>query len=376
MSDTDYWFTRAEHDQRIARVQQILRSRGQDALIAFMPESITWLTGYFTRAYGGFQFAIIPASGEPFVVLRDVEKFHFDRTSHYSDCALWSDSDVPLQIGVQAIERFLGKQPKLAVELSAWTLSVTNYLALKDALPGAWIEDAGSMVAALRLIKSPAEVAFQRRAARAAEAGMQAGIDSAQAGASERDMAASICSAMILQGSDLPGPGVLSSGERAFHLHGSYSDRILETGDLVQLETTPNVRQYHARFMRPMKVGMATDAEYRLAETLIDIQDRALAAVAPGVCAAVPDAIYREGVLGAGLGFEYTNKTFYSVGLMLLPNSGEMLSAVPESQWVFEPGMVFHSYVLAQGMGMSETVHVHEGGCERLTHFPRQLFVT
>ena len=101
-----------------------------------------------------------------------------------------------------------------------------------------------------------------------------------------------------------------------------------------------------------------------------------MAAVAPGVCAAVPDAIYREGVLGAELCSEYTNKTFYSIGLMLLPNSGEMLSAVPESSWVFEPGMVFHSYVLAQGMGMSETIHVHKGGCERLTHFPRQLFVT
>ena len=42
----------------------------------------------------------------------------------------------------------------------------------------------------------------------------------------------------------------MSSGERAFHLHGGYSDSILERGDLVQIETTPNVRHYHARFPR------------------------------------------------------------------------------------------------------------------------------
>ncbi|TPQ43249.1 aminopeptidase P family protein, partial [Prosthecomicrobium hirschii] len=201
-------------------------------------------------------------------------------------------------------------------------------------------------------------------------------IEAAVAGTTERDMAAAICAAMIRAGSDLPGPGVLSSGERAFHLHGGYSDRVLERGDIVQLEVTPNVRHYHARFMRPMKVGVATDEEQRTVETLIAIQDQAIATVAPGVAATVPDGIYREGVLGAGLRETYTNKTFYSVGLLLQPSGGEPLEAEPKATWRFEPGMVFHTYVLAHGFGMSETIAVTETGCERLTTFPRRLFVT
>ena len=130
---------------------------------------------------------------------------------------------------------------------------------------------------------------------------MAAATQAATPGSSERDIAAEICSAMIRAGSDLPGPGVLSSGERAFHLHGGYTDRVLSPGDVVQVECTPNVRHYHARFMRPIKAGAATDADHRLAETLIAIQDTALAAVKPGVCAAVPDRLYRDGVLNAGL---------------------------------------------------------------------------
>jgi len=370
------WFPREEYLARVARVQAALRERGQDALLAFLPESVTWLTGYFTRAYGTFQFAIIPAEGEPVLVARDVEEYYLDKTCVFAGRALWTDSDVPIEVGIRAIQAALGATPRLAVELSAWVLNAARFLAIRDALPGAAIEDAGHLVARMRLIKSPAEVAYQRQAARAAEAGMQAGIEAASQGSTEREMAAAICAAMIRAGSDLPGPGVLSSGERAFHLHGGYSDRVLERGDVVQLECTPNVRHYHARFMRPMKVGVATDEDQRTVERLIRIQDAAIAAVAPGVAAAVPDAIYRDGVLSAGLRDSYTNKTFYSVGLLLQPNGGEPLEAAPGSDWHFEPGMVFHTYVLARGFGMSETIVITESGIERLTNFPRQLFVT
>lgn len=204
---------------------------------------------------------------------------------------------------------------------------------------------------------------------------MSAGIAAATEGASEREMAADICAAMIRAGSDLPGPGVLSSGERAFHLHGGYSDRILRRGDIVQLETTPNSHQYHARFMRPIKVTEATDEDHRIVESLIRIQDSAIAEVGPGVPATVPDAVYREGVLSAGLREVYTNKTFYSVGLLLQPSGGEPLEAHPGAQWSFEPGMTFHTYVLARGFGMSETLTVTDAGFERLTNYPRQLFV-
>ena len=94
------------------------------------------------------------------------------------------------------------------------------------------------------------------------------------------------------------------------------------------------------------------------------------------VAATVPDAIYREGVLSAGLRETYTNKTMYSVGFMLLPISGENLEASPVADWSFEVGMTLHTYVLAKGFGMSETIAITPDGYERLTNFPRTLFVS
>jgi Xaa-Pro dipeptidase len=264
----------------------------------------------------------------------------------------------------------------VGAELGSWTVSVARFEKLKALVPGISWHNEQSLVERMRLIKTPAEIAYQRRAGKASEAGMQAAIDSAKVGASEREMAAAICDAMIRAGSDLPGPGVMASGERAYHLHGYYTDRILEPGDMVQIETTPNVRHYHARFMRPIRVAHASDEDYRIVEQLIAIQDAALASIRPGVAATVPDAIYREGVLSAGLRESYTNKTMYSVGFMLLPISGENLEASPVADWSFEVGMTLHTYVLAQGFGMSETIAITPDGYERLTNFPRQLFVS
>ncbi|MBM7045813.1 MULTISPECIES: Xaa-Pro peptidase family protein [Rhizobium] len=375
MATPDYWFEREEFLARLHRVQQALREKGLDGLIAFLPETVTWVTGYFTRAYSTLQFAIIPAEGAPTLFCRDVEEYYLDATCVFSDRIMWSDSDDRMKVAAEAIASRIGRSARLGIELSAWPLSAGRYEYLKSALPHVEWKDESDLTPRMRLIKSPAEIAYQRRAARAAEAGMQAAIDSAGAGISEREMAAEICAAMIRAGSDLPGPGVMSSGERAFHLHGGYSDRVLEPGDIVQIETTPNVRHYHARFMRPIRIGPARDDDQHVVELLTSIQDAALREVRPGVSASVPDAIYRNGVLSAGLRETYTNKTFYSVGLLLQPNGGEPLEAAPSSAWTFEPGQTFHTYVLARGFGMSETIVITDNGYERLTNFPRQLFV-
>ncbi len=376
MADKQYWFSEQEFSERLRRVQTSLHQQGFDALLAFMPESVTWLTGFYTRAYSSFQFAIIPREGLPTVICRDVEAYYLDTTCCYPDRVMWSDSDDKTTLAVNAIRSRLGESPCLLVEMDAWPLSVARFNGLRAGLPKAQWRDAGGLLSRMRFIKSAAELTYQRRAAKAAEAGMQAAIASALPGVSEREMAAQICSAMIRAGSDLPGPGVMSSGERALHLHGGYSDRVLNRGDTVQIETIPNVRHYHARFMRPIKVAAATDEEYQTVETLIAIQDAALSEVRPGVPANVPDEIYRQGVLSAGLRETYTNKTFYSVGLLLAPNGGEPLEAAPGSDWRFEPGMTFHTYVLARGFGMSETILITDDGIERLTQFRRQLFVS
>ena len=370
------WFSIDEYEERIRRVKQDMAARELDCLLLFQPESVTYLSGFFTRGYTSFQFLILPLDGSPIVVCRDMEAYYLETTYAFSDRFLWTDSDDKNQVMIAAIKKAGFANARLGLEKSAWQMNATRYEALAAGLPDAELLDIRDLVGRHTLIKSPAEIAYQRRAGKAAEAGMAAGAEHARVGVSERELAAAVCQAMILAGSDIPGPGVLSSGERALHLHGGYTDRVLKTGDTVQLETCPCVRHYHARFMRAMKVGRATDTEQALAENLIRIQDQAIAEVGPGVSASVPDHIYRENILSQALEKKYTNKTFYAVGFLLPPSGGQPLEAAPGCTWCFEAGMTFHTYLLVKGFGFSETILVTTDGFERLTQYPRKLIVT
>lgn len=153
MVETNYWFEKAEYDQRLARVQLQLVEKGYDALLAFMPESVTWLTGFFTRAYSSFQFAIIPASGEPTVICRDVEAYYLDSTCIYADRVMWSDSDDKTTVAVQAIRSRLGHSPRLAVEMGAWPLSVARFHGIQAGLPAALMMDESQLVTRIAIYK-------------------------------------------------------------------------------------------------------------------------------------------------------------------------------------------------------------------------------
>lgn len=371
----ELWFSEEEYQHRISKIKDKINQLKIDALIVFFPESVTWSTGFFTRGYSSFQFAIIPAVGKPHIICRDVEEFYIKKTSPFSDYTLWNDSDDKISVAAKAIEAVIGKRSSVAIEEHAWSLSVAKYRGIKKQLSGYRWQDGSSIVSELRLIKSKAEINYQKKAGHAAEMGMAAAIELAITGKSEREMAANVCSKMIINGSDRAGPGVLSSGERAMYLHGGYNDRIFQEKDKIQLETTPHVKYYHARFMRPIMVGDANDHDFRFVESLIKIQDDALNEVKPGVLATIPDTIYREGLLDLGIVKKYTNKTFYSIGLLMEPNGGEPLEAHPLATWKFKKGMTFHTYLLLNGFGMSETIHITANGYERLTNFPRKLFI-
>ena len=61
---------------------------------------------------------------------------------------------------------------------------------------------------------------------------------------------------------------------------------------------------------------------------------------------------------------------------MMDPTDADPLEATATSEWSFEVGMTFHSYLLVKDFGFSETIAVTENGFERLTQYPRQLFVS
>jgi Xaa-Pro dipeptidase len=376
LASRELWFEREEFDGRIARVRDVLRERDVDVLLAFHPASVTYLTGFFSTAYMLFSIAIVPADSgaEPLTACRDNEAYWFRRTGAFDPVLFWEDGDKPSEIIARALAAAGATRARIGFE-SSWPLNEKLEAAIRALLPDATFVDLGDdVVSRLREVKSPAELALIRAAGRAVEAGTVAGIEAARAGVSEREVAAEISAALIRAGSDVAGPGPMGSGERAEHLHARYENRVLQAGDTMNLEVDGCVTEYYARFFRTLKIGRATADERALADRLLRLQERAWAEVRPGAPVSVPDRMIREGIEAEGIA-RYTNNTFSSIGLTLYPPQRSAL-VVRGSDWAFEAGMAFHSYVKVGAFMFSETIAVTDDGHELLTRHPRELIVT
>ena len=76
------WFSTQEYKSRLAKIQNELKKRDLEGLVTLQPETITWTTGYYSKGYTGFQLAIIPAEGDPFIMCRNVSAYYLEKTPY------------------------------------------------------------------------------------------------------------------------------------------------------------------------------------------------------------------------------------------------------------------------------------------------------
>src|SRR5262249_38923387 len=88
-------FPKPEYDRRIRQVQDAIGRKGFDLLLLSGPENIFYLTGQQTPGYYTFQCLCIPASGEPFHVLRSLEAMNCRLNSYIADVTGYADDENP-----------------------------------------------------------------------------------------------------------------------------------------------------------------------------------------------------------------------------------------------------------------------------------------
>ncbi len=261
-------------------------------------------------------------------------------------------------------------------------MTVADFERLQALLPTAAFADGSGIVEACRVVKSDREIAPIRQAARAAEAGMLAGLAAIREGATEDEVAAEMQRATTMLGSEYPGlPVFVASGVRSSFAHATWSGRRIEPGDPVLLEISGCVKRYSAALMRCAVVGRPSAQLQRMADVSREALEAMLAAIRPGRPLGEVWEVWAEAVARGGFEGRF-KRTGYSIGVNFPPDWGEgyILSFRRGETRLLEPNMTFHipSMVKVYGvadMATSETVRVTPGGYELLTNFDRRLFV-
>jgi Xaa-Pro dipeptidase len=375
-------FDPAEYENRLGRLRAEMARRRLDGLLLFAPESHFWATGYDTFGYCFFQ-ALVVTDRDLVLLTRSADLRQAQLTSTIRDVRLWRDGQgVDPTEGLPALlDELRLTGARVGVETDTHGLTAMNGARLNARLcDRATLVEASDLVPALRLVKSPAEIAHVRRAAELGDAAYDAVLPLIRPGAEEGALLAAMQGAVFAGGGGYPANEfILGSGEKALLCRYQSERRRLSDHDQLTLEWAGVSARYHAALMKTVVVGPPRPEHVRMHAAALDALLACEAALKPGrPMAEVIDA-HAHALDKAGFGHARLNACGYSLGARFTPSWMDPQMFYEGAETVMGPGMVFflHMILMDSGSGAAMTLGrtslVTEAGAEPLSRLPLDL---
>lgn len=184
--------------------------------------------------------------------------------------------------------------------------------------PEAEFYRASRVMAALRCLKDPAELAALRRAGQVADGVIAAAHAACVPGSSEAEVARTVMAAMQQLEPDCHPYGcILASGPNSALPHHETGSRRLAPGEVVILDYGCVLGGYYSDITLTASLGPADEEVRRVHEVVWEAQQRALEAIRPGVAAEAVDAAARGVIEAAGYGEYFIHRTGHGIGLLV-----------------------------------------------------------
>lgn len=376
-------FSAEELAGRRAAACAAMAAQGLDGLLIFRQESMYYLTGYDTFGYVYFQCLYLGADGRLMLITRAPDLRQAQHTSMIEDIRIWADrdgADPVLDLKAALVEFGLSGK-KLGAEFNAYGLPYALGKRLVTALEDSFtLLEASDLVTKLRLIKSPAELVYVRRAAELADAALDAAHQTVAPGVFEGDILAAMHGAIYRGGGDDPANEfIIGSGRDALLCRYFTGRKYLGAEDQITLEFAGAYRHYHACLMQTIPVGTITDRHRTLHGVAMDALAACRAALKPGEPVGGVFDAYARVCDAAGETPHRLNACGYSLGTTFAPNWMDWPMFYTGNPVIIQPGMVFFLHMILMdsdaGIAMCPgmTVEVTEGGNQPLTRHTLEL---
>jgi Xaa-Pro aminopeptidase len=314
------------------KAQQLAAEHGIDALLVTPGADLRYLTGYVALPLERLTCLVLPASGEPTLVVPALERHAAVASGVDMSIATWGESDDPFAL----VASLVGDAATIGLDDHMWASRV---FALGEAIPTADQVLAGSLVQQLRIRKDAAEVEALRQAGLAIDRVHERVHEWLRPGRTEREVGADIARAIIDEGHETVDFVIVGSGPNGASPHHELSDRVIEVGDPVVVDiggTMPS--GYRSDSTRNYLAGGSPDPLYLEAYAVLEEAQRAqLDHARPGVTAESVDAIGRRIIADAGFGDLFIHRTGHGIG----QETHEEPYIIEGNELVLEEGMAF-----------------------------------
>ncbi len=252
-------FELSEFDARRERLLAKMAEEKLDALLLFAQESMYWLTGYDTFGYCFFQTLVVKSDGSLNLLTRSADLRQARNTSIIENVLLWVDrpnADPTLDLkNLLSDLDLLGAKIGVEYDTHGMTGRVARLLDNQLSSFGQMV-DASYLVSTLRLVKSPAEIAYARKAGQLADEALDAALPLIKPGADEAAILAAMQGAVLAGGGDYPANEfIIGSGADALLCRYKAGRRVLDIKDQLTLEWAGVSAHYHAAMMRTVVIG-------------------------------------------------------------------------------------------------------------------------
>jgi len=376
------------YQNRTRELQKRMEDKAVDVFISDDPDSVfcfSGFCGYVGMELGRPTILVIPRSGEPTLITPAMEAEMARAMTWVHDVKEWTD-------GVDGewttfIPNLLNGRLKIMIEPFKSSQKVVDVV---KSTRNAEFVDGTAVIAVMRMVKTPEEIAVMRQAGKVAVAMVEAGRSALREGVPEYEVALAMISAGTRKSAQF-----LSANEEDQYISPTiYNLQVMQSGhhtSMVHLRSTvkqirkgdpvyfcfcgiANFKQFKLGFDREFFVGTVTDEQARTYETAVRAQQAALATIRPGVLAEDVHAAAEEVYRSAGFGFSY--RTGRGVGYSFL----EEPQLKRGDKTVLKVGMTFAvdggiTIPGKFGARLGDSIVVTDSGFEYLTNYPRNLAV-
>jgi len=302
---------RSEFKKRRENLRLLMDKNNIDIVVAYSDDRATFgqqYTRYFFNYQPHFEPAcvIIPKEGESCIVTGPeceelVLNYSYCRNVKIADVFTHPDEEYPFHqvLSFSKLLKLLTqfkKNKKITIGLAGSEMLPYKYWKKIKNLEKSKIVEVNEMIEQLRSIKSQQEIKVIQHAYKIAQKGVQKGIEVAQAGITEREIAAEIEYEMRKMGSEGMGiDTIVGSGKiNTRSIITRATSKKVKKGEHILLTIAPRYEGYHGAIGRVIAIGQINEQIPKFYEVAIKAQNEVLKHLKPGIKGKKIDKIARE----------------------------------------------------------------------------------
>lgn len=357
----------------VDRLAQIAADSGLAAIAIVPGPNFRYVSGLNFHLMERPTLLFVTAKGQVLGIMPELERQKWVATYPESETFYWQDSDGY----VEAFAMAAAALPAGEIGVEGMLMRAFELTALETAFGEGRIVDAEDALAALRLQKSPEEVAALRHAILITQTSLQEVLDTLSLGVTEKEIVAQLKVRMLANGADgFAFDPIVLIGENSAQPHGEPGARDLRPGDPLLIDFGAMWGGMNADITRTVFFDHATDRHADIYNTVLAANSHGRNVAGPNLTAHDLDTEVTGVLTGSAYGEFVVHKTGHGLGLLvheapqvMVGNHTKLLDG---TVLTIEPGL----YAVGDiGVRIEDDVLITADGCTSLTDFPRSLRV-